>query len=33
MDDWSLKKRQEDKICALGLNSPGVRALLWIYGL
>mmetsp|Transcript_3895 Transcript_3895/g.4847 ORF Transcript_3895/g.4847 Transcript_3895/m.4847 type:complete len:188 (+) Transcript_3895:50-613(+) len=23
MDSWSLKKRQEDKICALGLNSPG----------
>ena len=34
MDEWSLRKRQEDKICALGLNSPGVRALLgltWPY--
>eukprot|EP00438_Fugacium_kawagutii_P020265 Skav228743 [mRNA] locus=scaffold4149:6146:6712:- [translate_table: standard] len=25
MDSWSLKKRQEDKICALGLNSPGAE--------
>ena len=25
MDEWSLKKRKEDKICALGLHSPGAE--------
>ncbi|CAJ1393218.1 unnamed protein product [Effrenium voratum] len=25
MDEWSLRKRKEDKICSLGLQSPGAE--------